>query len=100
MLLYAQAVLQTVHQVRGCSRCRERLALLRARIDDLVQTCMAYARNPEQCDDEHLDAFFDEMTERFQGLGQLCRPCRRRMEGTTWELFVCLLLAEQENGES
>jgi hypothetical protein len=32
---------------------------------------------------------------RLQGLGQLCRACRRRMEGTTWELFVRLLLAEQ-----
>jgi hypothetical protein len=100
LLLYAQAVLQTVRQVRGCGRCRERLALLQARIDDLEQARMVYARNPEQCGDEHLDAFFDEMTERLQGIGQLCRACRRRMEGTTWELFANLVLAAGENGES
>ncbi len=73
MLLYAQAVLQTVRQARGCERCRERLALLRARIDDLEQVRMTYASQPEQCDDERLDAFFDLMTARLQGLGQLCR---------------------------
>lgn len=100
LLLYAQAVLQTVRQARACRRCRERLALLQARIDDLEQVRVAYARNPEQCDDERLDAFFDEMTERLQGLGQLCHACRCRMEGTTGELFVRLLLAEQEDGES
>jgi len=74
----------------------ERLALLQAQIDDLEQARAAYASQPEQCDDARLDVFFDELTERLQGIGQLCRTCRRRMEGTTWELFVRLLLAEQE----
>src|SRR6266516_1929566 len=100
LLLYAQAVLQTVRQARGCERCRECLALLQARIDDLEQVRMTYASQPEQCDDERLDAFFDLMTARLQGLGQLCRACRRRMEGTTWELFVGLLLKAQEHEES
>lgn len=99
LLCYAQAVLQTVRQARGCKRCQERLAILRNQVDDLEQTCVDYARHPEQCDDARLDAFFDELTARLQGLGQLCRACRRRMEGTTWELFVGLLLAARENGE-
>jgi hypothetical protein len=40
------------------------------------------------------------MTARLQGLGQLCRACRCRMEGTTWELFVGLLLKAQGHEES
>jgi len=100
LLLYAQAVLQTVRQARGCSRCRERLTLLQAQIDDLEQTHVDYSLHPEQCDDARLDAFFDELTARLQGLGQICRACRRRMEGTTWELFVGLLLAARDDGES
>lgn len=96
LLLYAKAVLQTIRQARGCNRCSERLTLLQAQIDDLEQARAAYASQPEQCDDARLDVFFDELTERLQGIGQLCRTCRRRMEGTTWELFVRLLLAEQE----
>jgi len=100
LLFYAQAVLQTLRQARGCGRCRERLALLRTQIDDLEQARAAYASHPEQCDDEHLDAFFARLTERLQGIGDLCRACRRRMERTTWELFVGLLLEAQEHGES
>jgi hypothetical protein len=46
LLLYARAVLQTVRQARGCGRCRERLALLRAQIDDLEQARVAYERLP------------------------------------------------------
>jgi DNA-directed RNA polymerase subunit RPC12/RpoP len=99
LLFYAQAVLQTVRQARGCRRCQEHLAMLRTQADDLEQTRVDYARHPEQCDDARLDAFFDELTARLQGLGQLCRACRRRMEGTTWELFVGLLLAAREDGE-
>lgn len=99
LLLYAQAVLQTVRQTRGCGRCRERLTLLQARIDDLEREWASYASHLEQCDDR-LDAFFDRMTERLQGIAHLCRTCRRRMEGTTWELFVSLLLAAKEDGES
>jgi len=92
LLCYAQAVLQTVRQTRGCKRCQEYLAILRTQVDDLERIRLAYARHPEQCDDARLDAFFDELTARLQGLGQLCPACRRRMEGTTWELFVRLLL--------
>jgi hypothetical protein len=75
LLLYAKAVLQTIRQARGCNRCSERLALLQAQIDDLEQACAAYASQPEQCDDARLDVFFDELTERLQGIGQLCRTC-------------------------
>jgi cytidine deaminase/DNA-directed RNA polymerase subunit RPC12/RpoP len=100
LLVYAQAVLQTIHQVRGCGRCRERLALLRDRIDDLEQVHAAYASHPEQCDDQRLDAFFDLLTERLQGIGHPCSTCRRRMEDITWDLFVRLLLAAKEQEES
>lgn len=100
LLFYTQAVLQTVRQVRGCRRCQERLAMLRTQVDDLEQTRVDYARHPEQCDDARLDVFFDELTGRLQGLGQLCLACRRRMEGITWELFVGLLLAAKEDGEA
>ena len=96
ILIYAQAVLQTIHQVRGCKRCRERLALLRTRIDDLEQKHAAYASHPEQCDDQQIDAFFDLLTERLQSIGRPCSTCRRRMEGTTWDLFVSLLLAARD----
>lgn len=73
---------------------------MQAKIDDLEQARIAQANRPEQCDDECLDAFFNEMTERLQGLGQLCRVCRRRMEEDNVELFVRLLLAAREDGES
>lgn len=43
LLVYAQAVLQTVRQMHGCGRCRERLSLLQARIDDLEQIRAVYA---------------------------------------------------------
>lgn len=100
LLLYAQAVLQTIRQVRGCRRCRERLALLQSQIVDLEQTQAAYATHPEECDDQRLDAFFDLLTERLQGIGHPCSTCRRRMEDTTWSLFVRLLLAAKEQEES
>lgn len=96
LLVYAQAVLQTIRQTRGCRWCRERLTVLRNRIDDLEQMHAAYASHPEQCDDQRLDAFFDLLTERLQGIGRPCSTCRRRMEDTTWDLFVSLLLAARD----
>ena len=96
MLVYAQAVLQTIKQVRGCRRCSGRLDLLRNQIDDLEQMHASYVQHPEQCDDQSLDAFFDLLTERLRGIGRPCSTCRRRMEGTTWDLFVSLLLAARD----
>jgi hypothetical protein len=99
MLVYAQAVLQTIQQVRGCRRCGERLALLRNQIDDLEQMHASYVQHPEQCDDQCVDAFFDLLTERLRSIGRPCATCRRRMEDTTWDLFVRLLLASKEQEE-
>lgn len=99
LLAYAEAVLQTVRQVHGCRRCRERLVLLRAQVDDLEQTRTEYSVHPERCDDDLLDAFFDQLTDRLQGISDLCNTCRHRMERTTWELFVGLLLETQAHDE-
>lgn len=97
LLCYAQAVLQTVHQVRVCRRCQTQIAALRSNIGTLSRQREAYASNLRQCDERQIDAFLDEMTEQLQeGISQLCSACRQRMEHLTWELLIDLLLEERD----
>jgi hypothetical protein len=101
LLCYAQAVLQAVHQVRGCRRCQaHHLSSLRLIADQIEQQRAVYVQTPHQWNEQQIDAFLDEMTEQLQGgIGHLCCACKRRMELLTWELFVSLLLENREHKE-